>query len=67
MDELLTPEQLAEYLHASVNSLANDRYMGVGVPFVRVGRRIRYRRLDVVAYLEANRFSRTDTRVAVTA
>jgi len=64
MDELMTPEELAEYLHASVNSLANDRYLGVGIPFVRIGRRIRYRRSDVAAYLDANRFSRTDTRLA---
>lgn len=67
MDELMTPEELAAYLHASPGSLANDRYLGVGIPFVRVGRRIRYRRSDVIAFLEANRFSRTDTRVPATA
>jgi len=64
MDELMTPEQLAEYLHVTTQRLANDRYLGVGIPFCKVGRLIRYRRSDVAAYLDANRFSRTDTRLA---
>lgn len=64
MDELMTPEQLAEYLQVSPGTLANDRYLGRGPKFIRIGRQIRYRRADILAYLDENQFTRTDVRVA---
>ncbi len=65
VDELpviITPPELAEFLRTTVNSLAQDRYLGRGVPFIRVGRRVRYARSDVLTYLEANTCQRTDDR-----
>jgi len=50
-----TAEQLAEYLQTTVGSLAQDRYLRRGVPFTKVGKRVRYLRADVLAYLEQNR------------
>lgn len=55
-----TPQQIAEYLDVPVASLAQARYLGTGIPFVRVGRLIRYRREDVEAYIVANTHTRTD-------
>ncbi len=57
---LLTPPELATVLRTTANSLAQDRYLGRGVPFVRHGRKILYARSDVVGYLAANRCQRTD-------
>lgn len=54
LPELLTPQELAELLRTTTNSLSQDRYLGRGVPFIRTGRRILYAREDVLAYLEAN-------------
>jgi excisionase family DNA binding protein len=54
LDELLTPREVAEYLGTSESVLAVDRYHGRGLPYVRVGRRIRYRAKDIAAYLDAN-------------
>lgn len=54
LDELLTPRGTAEYLGTSEHVLAQERYRGVGLPYVRVGRRIRYRARDIAAYLDAN-------------
>lgn len=66
MDELMTPEQLADYLQVSTKSLANDRYLGKGPRFVKLGAKlVRYRRTDVIAWLEGNQYTRTDVRVAV--
>jgi hypothetical protein len=59
-----TPKHLAKFLHTTEQSLAQDRYLRRGVPFTRVGRRIRYLREDVLAYLEQNRCQRTDPRGA---
>lgn len=55
LPEVATAKQLAEYLGTTEASLAQDRYLNRGVPYTRVGRRIRYLRSDVLAFLAANR------------
>ncbi len=55
-----TTKALAATLDTTVDSLAQDRYRRVGIPFVRIGggagsRRIRYLRGDVVRHLLENR------------
>ena len=50
-DELITAGQLAERLKRSPHTLAVHRITGQGVPFVRLGRSIRYPTSDVEAYL----------------
>lgn len=39
----------------SVQSLRNDRYLGKGAPYFKVGRAIRYRRGEVLNWLETQR------------
>jgi excisionase family DNA binding protein len=52
-DDLLTPDQTARRLNVSTVTLANWRTTGrYGLPFIRVGRRVRYRASDVEAWLE---------------
>lgn len=55
LPEVATARQLAEFLGTTENSLAQDRYLHRGVPYTRVGRRIRYLRADVMEFLSANR------------
>nr|WP_194074143.1 helix-turn-helix domain-containing protein [Mycobacterium talmoniae] len=56
LPEVMTAKQLAAFLHISEASLAQDRYLRRGVPFVKVGnKRVRYMREDVLNYLAANR------------
>jgi hypothetical protein len=59
---LITPAELAVFLRTTSNSLAQDRYLGRGVPFVKAGRRVLYARSEVRAYLERNTLRRTDDR-----
>lgn len=64
--DVLTPQQLGDRLGMTPAALANLRYRGDGPVFMRIGRRtIRYRLADVLAYEEAQRFSRTDTHAPV--
>lgn len=51
---LATPTEVANYLHTTTASLAQQRYRGAGIPFVKDGRRVLYRWADVEAYIEAN-------------
>lgn len=53
---LMTTAEVADYIRASKESLNQDRYLGRGMPYVRIGRKIRYRREDVLKYLDANTF-----------
>lgn len=54
--EYLTPKQTSETIGVQLQTLAAWRSSGrYGLPFVRVGRLIRYRRSDVQAWLESRR------------
>lgn len=53
-DALVLPPQLAQFLHTTEAVLAQTRFRGKGIPYVRVGRRILYRVKDIRAYLDAN-------------
>ena len=51
---LWTQRQAAEYLGKSEKWLERDRWVGATIPYVKLGRAVRYRAADVVAYVEAN-------------
>jgi hypothetical protein len=50
-DTLATPREVAEVLHVRESTLAQQRYRGLGLPYLKVGRAIRYKWSDVEAYL----------------
>lgn len=52
---IMTAAQLAAWLQTTPAALAQDRYLRRGVPYTRVGRRIRYLRDDVLKYLQDNK------------
>ena len=54
---LMTTAEVADFIRASKQSLDQDRYLGRGLPYVRIGRKIRYRKEDVLEYLDANTIS----------
>lgn len=51
---LAEPAEVAEYLHTSIGSLAQDRYLRRGIPYVKHGRKVLYRWADVHAYVAAH-------------
>lgn len=53
MDSLLTPPEAAERMRLAVGTLAKLRLYGGGPPFLRFGRRIRYRADDVEQWITA--------------
>lgn len=52
-DELLTPQQLANYLSVPVATLYDWRYRGDGPPGFRLGKHIRYRKDDVDRWINS--------------
>ena len=53
-DKLYKEEETAAYLSNSVATLRNDRHLGRGLPYVKLGRSIRYRGADILAYIESH-------------
>ena len=60
-NQLLTEEQCASVLQVKPNTLAKGRLGkgGVQLPFVKVGKSIRYRQSAIENFVEANTFSNT--------
>jgi hypothetical protein len=56
-DTLLTEAEAADFLKLSVRTLQAWRVRVAGPAFVHVGRAIRYRRRDLIAWIEANTIS----------
>lgn len=51
-DQLLSPEDLAEYLDVPVTTIYSWRYRHDGPPGFRVGRHLRFRWRDVEQWIE---------------
>jgi len=49
---LLTEQELAESLRISVKTLQGQRWMKIGIPYLKIGRSVRYRQEDVDRYLD---------------
>jgi hypothetical protein len=55
MPELLKPAEAAMLLRTTTNMLQQDRYLGRGAPYIKIGNRVLYARSDLLTYLAANR------------
>ena len=53
--KLITETELAEIIHRSVQTLRNDRHRHRGLPYIRLGRSVRYDLRDVEAYIDEYR------------
>jgi len=61
--DLLTVQQVSELTGISVETLNQWRSLRKGPPFLKIeGRLVRYRRADLVKYLDACRVSASDRR-----
>jgi predicted DNA-binding transcriptional regulator AlpA len=52
-DRLLTEKEVAARQGRSVKTLQNQRLTGEGIPYLKLGRSVRYRLSDVLAWEEA--------------
>ena len=51
--EIMTPEELAELIRIAEGTLSQWRSRRIGPRYFKVGRHVRYRRADVMAWFEA--------------
>lgn len=52
-DQYLTPPETAELVRRPTSTLAYWRHRDEGPPYAKIGRRVVYRRSDVLAWMEA--------------
>lgn len=50
-------KHVAKCIGTTEAALAQERYLHKGIPYTKIGRRVRYLRSDVLAYLAANRIA----------
>jgi hypothetical protein len=51
VEELLTEHDVAKLTKRSVASVRRDRLLGKGCPYIKIGASVRYRPVDVEAWL----------------
>lgn len=62
-DELITAKEAAARLGISPASLANARSSGsLGLNFIRIGGRVKYKAADVASYIREHTFSSTSRK-----
>ena len=52
---VMTAAQIGPVFNKSTQQLANERFLGKGLPYTKIGSRVFYLRSDVEAFLAANR------------
>jgi hypothetical protein len=51
----LTEAEVAEITGRALSTLRNERSKGQGIPYIKVGRSVRYNLEDVVGFMEARK------------
>ena len=57
--QLINEDQAAEYLGCSVSKLQKDRRIGSKIPYIKVGRSVRYTMKAIEQYIEERTFTST--------
>lgn len=52
--DLLTPKELAKRWNTSVNTLANKRYFKTGPSYIKIGRKVLYKKNHIEKYEKLN-------------
>ena len=49
---LLSEKEVQEIYKLNARTLQRDRVLGRGIPYVKIGRRVRYKRRDIEKYIK---------------
>jgi hypothetical protein len=48
---IFSQETVAAIRDCSIKTIERDRWMGIGIPFIKMGRLVRYRKSDINAWI----------------
>jgi hypothetical protein len=63
IDTLFPQTTLCAVMDHSKAQAERNRWAGAGVPFIKIGRSVRYRKYDILAYLEKYRVQESTTDI----
>jgi len=52
LSTLFTQQTLCAILDCSAATMERNRWAGIGIPFIKIGRAVRYKKNDILSYLE---------------
>ena len=56
----ITEKEVSEITTRALSTLRNERFLGKGIPYIKIGKSVRYRLDDVIEFMESKRIETTD-------
>ena len=56
----LNEKQVSEMTGRALSTLRNERFLGKGMPYIKIGKSVRYRLDEVVKFMESKRVETVD-------
>ena len=53
--QYLTEKQVSTITGRALSTLRNERFLGKGIPYIKIGKSVRYKYNDVIDFMEARR------------
>jgi len=53
--EYLNEKEVARLTGRALSTLRNERHLGRGFPYVKIGRSVRYPKAEIIAFMEARK------------
>jgi len=51
----ISPSEVERITGRKLQTLANERHLGCGIPYYKLGRSVRYKLADVISFMEKHR------------
>ncbi len=59
--QYLTEREVSKMTGRAVQTLRNDRHRGVGIPYVKLTRQVRYDLADIIEYMNSRKIQTVDS------
>ncbi len=59
--QYLREKEVSQITGRAIQTLRNDRHLGIGIPYVKLTRQVRYNLKDVIQYMEDRKIQTADT------
>ena len=59
-EKYITERETHGITHFALSTLRNHRHLGIGIPYIKLKRSIRYKLSDVIGYMENRRIQTED-------
>ena len=53
--QYLTEKQVSTITGRALSTLRNERFLGKGIPYIKIGKSVRYKYDDVIGFMESRR------------